>query len=346
MDSITLSGKYGSSNILVGESISSLHKFLPKDNVWAITDENLFRIYRPQLSKIPVFVLEAGEHSKTAGHVEKICHWLLDQGAGRDAFILGIGGGVVTDITGFVASVFMRGVDFGFVASSLLAQVDGSIGGKNGVNLQGYKNIIGTFNQPQFVICDTGMLQTLPAVEFKNGMAEVIKHALLADQAMFEKIKQNRNDIVKLNNQVLNYLVKRSVEIKTTIVAADEREAGLRRMLNLGHTWGHAVEKTDGIPHGQAVSIGLAFAADLSVSMGLLSQHDRDQIVELLKNYDLPVVTQTPPTIVFEAMLKDKKKERNHIHFVLMEGIGKARVEIIELTRLKQYIDERYNLHE
>ncbi len=342
MDVIKLSGEYGSSNIFVGESISSLHKYLPKGNVWAVTDENLFRLYRAQFPDIPVFVLEVGEQSKTADTVVKICRWLLDQGAGRDAFILGIGGGVVTDIAGFVASVYMRGVDFGFVASSLLAQVDGSIGGKNGVNLQGYKNIIGTFNQPQFVICDTNMLQTLPVVEFKNGMAEVIKHALIADREMFDNIKQNRNDIINLENQVLDYLVKRSVEIKTAIVSADEREAGMRRILNLGHTWGHAVEKTDGTPHGQAVSIGLAFAADLSVQRGLLTRDDRDEIVDLLKMFDLPVAAKTSSKVIYEAMLKDKKKERNYINYVLMEGIGKARIDIIELATLKQFIDKTF----
>lgn len=340
MNQIELTGKYGTSTVLVGESIGNLAEHLPSGNVFAITDENLFRHYREHFQERPVYVLKPGEQSKNIGSIEKICRWLMQQGAGRDAFILGVGGGVVCDIAGFAASVFMRGVDFGFVSTSLLGQVDGSIGGKNGVNLDGYKNIIGTFNQPRFVICDTDMLHTLPTVEFKNGMAEVIKHALIADREMLDFIKQNHADILALKSEAIDYLVKRSVEIKLAIVSADEREQGERRKLNLGHTFGHAVEKTDGIPHGQAVSIGLTFAASLSEKKGLLTPEERDGIASLLRKYCLPTETQTPSGIIFEALLADKKKENKHIHFVLMDGIGKARVESIGLSELRTLVSQ------
>jgi 3-dehydroquinate synthase len=334
---IILTGKYGTSTVWVGERIGNLAEHLPAGNVFAITDENLYRHYPECFKDMPVYVIKPGEQSKTVASIEEACRWLMTQGAGRDAFILGVGGGVVCDITGFVASVFMRGVDFGFVATSFLAQVDGSIGGKNGVNLDGYKNIIGTFNQPCFVICDTNMLHTLSAVEFKNGMAEVIKHALIADKEMFDFIKNHHKEILRLTTEAVNYMVKRSVEIKSAIVSADEREQGERRKLNLGHTWGHAVEKTDGIPHGQAVSIGLVFAADLSVKKGLLKTDERDELLRLLKQFDLPTETQTSPEKIYDILLKDKKKEKNHIHFVLMNGIGKVSVEPIGLAELKSF---------
>lgn len=321
----------------MGESIGNLAEHLPAGNVFAITDENLYRHYPECFKDMPVFVLKPGELSKTVASIEEACRWLMTQGAGRDAFILGVGGGVVCDIAGFVASVFMRGVDFGFVATSLLAQVDGSIGGKNGVNLDGYKNIIGTFNQPRFVICDTNMLHTLPAAEFRNGLAEVIKHALIADREMFDYLLNHHTDILKLKPEAVNYLVKRSVEIKATIVSADEREQGERRKLNLGHTWGHAVEKTDGIPHGQAVSIGMEFAAGLSVKKGLLAPDERDELIKLLRIFGLPTSTLTPAVNIFEALLKDKKKEKEHIHFVLMDGIGQVRVEPIGLSELQTF---------
>ncbi len=340
MNQIELTGKFGTSTVLVGESIGNLAEHLPAGSVFAITDENLYRHYPECFKDRPVYILKPGEHSKTIATIEEICRWLMAQGAGRDAFILGVGGGVVCDIAGFAASVFMRGVDFGFVATSLLAQVDGSIGGKNGVNLDGYKNIIGTFNQPRFVICDTNMLHTLPAVEFKNGMSEVIKHALIADRVMFDYILKHHTDIMQLNQEAVNYLVKRSVEIKVAIVSADEREQGERRKLNLGHTWGHAVEKTDGIPHGQAVSIGLAFAAKLSAKKGLLTREERDEIVSILIKLRLPTKTRTPNGEVFEALLKDKKRKTNYIHFVLMDSVGKAKVETMSLSELQSFVSQ------
>jgi len=339
MNQITLTGKHGTSTVLVGESIGNLAAYLPSGSVFAITDENLFFHYHEHFQNMPVHVMKPGEQSKNIATIEEICRWLMEQGAGRDAFILGFGGGVVCDITGFVASVFMRGVDFGFVATSLLAQVDGSIGGKNGVNLDGYKNIIGTFNQPRFVLCDIKMLHTLPAAEFKNGMAEVIKHALIADREMFYFIKKHHKEILRLKPEAVNYLVKRSVEIKSAIVSADEREQGERRKLNLGHTWGHAVEKTDGVPHGKAVSIGLVFAAGLSVKKGMLTSDERDDILRLLTLFDLPAETQTPTGKIYEILLKDKKKEKKRIHFVLMNGMGKVSVEAIGLAELKRFAE-------
>ncbi len=335
---IILTGKFGTSTVWVGERIGNLAEHLPSGSVFAITDENLYRHYPEPFKDIPVFVLKPGEQSKTIASIEEICRWLMDQGAGRDAFILGVGGGVVCDIAGFAASVFMRGVAFGFVATSLLGQVDGCIGGKNGVNLDGYKNIIGNFSQPRFVICDTRMLHTLPEVEFRNGLAEVIKHALIADGEMFDYIRKHHDDILRLKPEAINYLVKRSVEIKAAIVSADEREQGERRKLNLGHTWGHAVEKTDGIPHGQAVSIGLEFAAALSVKKDLLSHNDREEIAGLLKKFRLPVKTQTPNREIFEALQKDKKKENDYLYFILMDGIGKVRVEPVTLSELLSFI--------
>ncbi len=334
---IILTGKYGTSTVLVGGSIGNLAAHLPPGNVFAITDENLFSHYREHFQDRPVYVLKPGEQRKNIGSIEEICRWLMAQGAGRDAFILGVGGGVVCDIAGFAASVFMRGVNFGFVSTSLLGQVDGSIGGKNGVNLDGYKNIIGNFNQPRFVICDTNMLHTLPEIEIRNGLAEVIKHALIADREMFDYLWEHHNDILALKSEAIDYLVKRSVEIKLAIVSADEREQGERRKLNLGHTWGHAVEKTDGIPHGQAVSTGLTFAARLSEKKGLLTPEETDKIVLLLRKFGLPTETKTPTAKIFDAMLTDKKKEQNHVHFVLMDGIGHVKVAPIRFSELRTF---------
>ncbi len=338
MDTIFVKGSSRNSRILVGETMDKLAEYMPVNQVFIITDKNVYDIYKTSFPRFPVYTLTPGESTKTPASAIDICRWLMDNGAGRDAFILGIGGGMVCDMTGFVASVFMRGVAFGFVATSLLAQVDASLGGKNGVNLDGYKNIIGTFNQPQFVLCDTTMLHSLPTDELKNGLAEAVKHTLIADKKMFQHILNHAEDILKLDETLINKLVRHSIEVKSAIVSRDETEAGERRKLNLGHTWGHAVEKTDGIAHGQAVSIGLAFAAKLSEEKQLLSPDDRIIINELLHSLNLPTETNTDPKKIFRALVKDKKKEGDYIHFVLMNGIGNVTVEPLSLSELDDFI--------
>jgi len=338
MEVIKVNGKEASSQILIGESIKNLHKYIPQDNTFIITDGNVEGIYRDRFPDLPVFIFGAGESSKTLTMAADIYRWLLDLGADRHSFIIGIGGGVVCDLTGFVASTFMRGVKFGFVATTLLAQVDASVGGKNGVDFDGFKNIIGTFNQPEFVICDTAMLKTLPDAEFSNGMAEVVKHAIIADQSKFEFIEKNSDAILAQDMTMLKYLVSRSVKIKSDIVKVDEHETGLRRTLNLGHTWGHAIETITGIPHGQAVSIGLAFTATLSTFKGVLASSESDRIINLLTRLGLPVQSNTKPAVVLEILRKDKKKKGDGVHFVLIKGIGSVEVAEISFDELNKYI--------
>ena len=334
MNTITVHGKLANSQILIGESINNLDSYIFGRNCFIVTDKNVERFYKKRFPKSPVFSIDPGENSKRLKIVEDIYRWLLDNEADRNSIIVGIGGGVVCDIAGFVASTFMRGVDFGFVATTLLAQVDASVGGKNGVDLDGYKNIIGTFNQPKFVVCDIAMLNTLPDGEFKNGMAEVVKHALIADASMFEFIEKNVSNILNIDHEKVEYLVTRSIEIKSKIVENDEREAGLRRVLNLGHTWGHAVETLTRIPHGQAVSIGLVYAANLSVEKNLMAINERDRLITLLSNLGLPTSTKADSTEIFKTLQKDKKREKDYIHYVLMKGIGNVVVEKVKFSNL------------
>lgn len=338
MEIVEVKGTNSLSKILIGESISNLNKYAPLKNTFIISDTNVDKIYRSSFPNLPVFVIKAGEPSKNLLNTSEIYRWLLDQGADRSSFIIGIGGGVVCDIAGFVASTFMRGIKFGFVATTLLAQVDASVGGKNGVDLDGYKNIIGTFNLPQFVICDISMLKTLPPVELSNGMAEVVKHALINDKTKFEFIENNVEGILALNSDVLEYLVNRSVKIKAEIVEKDMHEGGLRRVLNLGHTWGHAIEKITGISHGQAVSIGLVFSAKLSYQKGMITIAEWDRIVNLLNKLGLPVNTEINPCEGIDIIKKDKKKKGKCIHFILMKGIGEVEVVEISFDELKKFI--------
>lgn len=338
MEIIQVRGKISESTIIVGESISNLSKYIPGKGVYIITDENVDKLYGDKFSNFPKIVVKAGEASKNLLSVSEIYRWLLDAGADRSSFIVGIGGGVVCDIAGFVASTYMRGVEFGFVATSLLAQVDASVGGKNGVDLDGYKNIVGTFNQPKFIICDTSMLKTLPVVELSNGFAEMVKHCLIADAADFAFMENNIEKLMQCDVEVITPLLAKSVRIKASVVTTDEHEKGERKKLNLGHTWGHAVEKISGLPHGQSVSIGLEFAARLSAEKGLLENRDYMRIMNLLRELHLPICTSINPLRIFEALTKDKKKVDDSIDFILMKGIGNVVIERLELNEIKNFL--------
>jgi 3-dehydroquinate synthase len=279
-----------------------------------------------------------GEKIKTLKTVEFIFGKLLELDADRSACIVGIGGGIVCDITGFAASTYMRGVDFGFVSSSLLSQVDASVGGKNGVNFSGYKNMLGVFNQPGFVICDTAMLRTLPAKELSIGFAEVVKHAAIGSEELFKFLEENHREALQLDEAVIERLVTDSVLIKSAVVNRDEKEKGERRKLNFGHTLGHALEKTVGISHGEAVSIGMVFAANLSVKRGLVDKGEAARLSQLLEKVKLPTQIPFDKDKVIDALKKDKKREGAGIHFVLLTKLGRVIIEKITIGELKELI--------
>lgn len=323
------------SKILVGAKLSSFSELVPENTI-IITDEILNGLYGSAWNGYRTIITGMGEKNKTLAALELIYKQLLDFGVDRSGFILGVGGGIVCDIAGFVASTYMRGIRFAFVPTTLLAQVDASIGGKNGVNFQGYKNMIGNFNQPEFVLCDPEVLKTLPAEELSNGFAEIVKHALIADSEMFEFIEENAGNMLNLNPEVINHLIKRSVEIKSGIVNRDEREKGERRKLNFGHTFGHAIEKVSGINHGKAVAIGSVIAGKLSVQKKLIKDIDHARVLNLLENLNLPVKYDGEKNEVFSALFKDKKRESDFIFFILLDGIGSAVVEKISVDELKK----------
>ena len=344
MDSILVEGLTGQSEILVGESLKNLIKYIAGKQVFIITDDHVYSIYGTRFPAFPVYSVKPGEASKNLREAERIYGWLLEKGADRNSFILGIGGGVVCDLAGFVASTYMRGLAFGFVASTLLAQVDASVGGKNGVDFKGFKNMIGTFNQPQFVICDAEMLKTLPKEELYNGFAEMIKHALIADHEKFAFMEEYAGELLKCNSELLEPLVLQSVKIKAKIVSGDEREKWERKKLNLGHTWGHAIETVTGLPHGKSIGIGLEFAARFSLYRELLSHTDYNRLVSLLKKLNLPLSADFEKEQVLEAMLRDKKKNAESIDFILMKGIGNVVIQNISLDEINEFVQSDVNI--
>ncbi|MBU0988971.1 MAG: 3-dehydroquinate synthase [Proteobacteria bacterium] len=338
MKAIEIHGSTGDSTILVGESIRSLKKYAPLERMVVITDENVRRHYQKDFPSCEVIEIGSGEKVKTLESVKEIYRRLIEIEADRSSFIVGIGGGVVCDITGFVASTYMRGVAFGFVSTTLLSQVDASVGGKNGVNLGGYKNMVGVFNQPQFVICDINLLKTLPEKELLSGFAEIVKHAVIGDPHLFSYIQENYKKGFLLDTGVINKLVSDSIVIKSSIVNRDEKEKGERRKLNFGHTFGHAIEKTTGISHGEAVSAGMVIASRLSRQMGYLSMEETEKIEILLKKLRLPTRLQIDHGRVIDALGKDKKRNRVSINFVLLKAIGHAFVKEISINELGEAI--------
>ena len=340
MKTLRIHGITGDSTILIGESLRNLKKYLPPGKVVIITDTNVKHYYLKDFPLSEVIEIGTGEKIKNLDTAQAIYAKLVELEVDRSSFVVGIGGGIVCDITGFVASTYLRGVRFGFVSSTLLSQVDASVGGKNGVNFGGYKNMVGVFNQPEFVICDMNLLKTLPQKEILCGLAEIVKHAAIADVDLFSYLEENHEKALSLNTEVIEKLVSDSVLIKSTIVNIDEKEKGERRKLNFGHTFGHAFEKTAGVSHGEAVSAGMAVASALSEKRGHLAAKDMERIEELLKKLKLPTRLPLDGERVLDALRKDKKRESEDIYFVLLFGIGDAVVEGISIKELEAVINE------
>ena len=303
-------------------------------DVAIISDEVVAPLYLNQLleglpeKNIITYVLPKGEQEKKLKTVHKIIDHLLQNGFGRDATLISLGGGVVCDITGFVASVFMRGVSVIQIPTTLLAQVDASVGGKTGVNHSLGKNLIGSFYQPSAVVCDTAFLSTLDPKEMSDGLAEIIKYGLIYDRDFFVWLQTNISNILEQDRASLGHAVQRSCQIKAEIVAQDEREQSIRAILNFGHTFGHAIENQTGYDqwsHGQAIAAGMVLASKLSAKMSLISEEDVELIKDILLRAGLPV---EPPKIsthdFIDAMKADKKVKARAIQLVLLKEIGSA----------------------
>ena len=281
------------------------------------------------------FVVPPGEGSKTLHEAGELYDALLRFGLDRGSVVVALGGGVVTDLAGFVAATYMRGVPWIAVSTSLLGQVDASVGGKTAVDHPECKNLIGAFHQPSAVFADVGMLATLPDEEFRTGLAEVVKHAMIRDADLFDLLERQADMILRCNPAVLERVVARNVRIKAEVVMADERESGLRRILNYGHTIGHALESlaleaAAGAPamtHGRAVALGMIAEARLAERRGLVAREVVERQTRLLARFGLPVRLAAAPGFdrCLTLMRHDKKSEGGRHRFVVPEAIGSVR---------------------
>jgi len=334
MHKINLRTLSGESEILVGENLSSKLHDLDSTPI-LLVDENVFSLHQPLFSSFQCIQIPSGEAHKTLNTVEKIYRELVKLDVDRSTLLVGVGGGLATDVAGFVASTFLREVQFGFISTTLLGQVDASIGGKNGVNLDGYKNMIGTIRQPSFVWCDLSLLKTVVPKEYISGIAEVIKYGAIRDREFLSYLEAHMSDLLVLESQVLEKVVTTSVAGKADVVQQDEKESDLRRILNFGHTIGHAIERDKKVLHGEAVALGMVMAARLSHTLSTLSAEEVERIEALIQSAGLPVRMDLDPELIFRNIRKDKKKSGDGIHFVLLEKLGKARVQTISLSEVK-----------
>jgi 3-dehydroquinate synthase len=321
--------------------ISLLKNVVDKNHAVIITDENVFKQHEKRFKGWKTIVIKAGEEFKTQTTVDSIIKQLIELNADRKTILIGVGGGVVTDITGYVASVFMRCIKFGFVPTTILALVDASIGGKNGIDVGVYKNMVGTINQPSFILHDLIFLNTLPETEWQNGFAEIIKHACIKDASMFKELEANSLKEYQSKKILLCDLIQRNALLKTKVVIKDEFETGDRKLLNFGHTFGHAIENTYKLPHGYAVSIGMVVACIISESLQNFKETNR--VVELLKKYGLPVHQSYNAKQVIDVMKADKKKVKDVINYVLLQRIGQAIVQPIAINEVENIIKQLEN---
>ena len=296
-------------------------------NVGPLYESAVEEVLRKVSSDISVFTFEAGEKNKNLDTVSSLYQTLIQNGLDRKSLLVALGGGVVGDLTGFGAATYLRGIDFIQIPTTLLAQVDSSVGGKTGVDFQQYKNMVGAFHQPKLVYMNLSTLTTLPAEQFACGMGEILKTGLICDGEFFRFVCREQESIKALDMKRIAAMVRRCCEIKAVVVERDPKEQGERALLNLGHTVGHAVEKLKNFTllHGQCVGAGLVAAAYLSMKRGLLNEQEYQEICRGCADYDLPIhVDGLIPQDVLAATKKDKKMEQGHIKFILMDGIGKS----------------------
>jgi 3-dehydroquinate synthase len=327
------------SRVVVGNVGELLPALLPHKRVVVVSDTNIDRHYHSLIEPYDHVLIGLGEASKTLLTLDAIYRRFIELGVDRSCFVLAIGGGIVTDVAGFAASTFMRGLEFGFISTSLLGQVDASVGGKNGVNVEGYKNMVGTFTQPKFVICDVDLLRTLSPREFRTGLAEIIKAAVIADSELFEMLEQADFSTLQRDSDSLREMVYRAIKVKADIVERDERESGDRRLLNLGHTLAHAIEKSSSkFNHGEAVAVGLAMIAEVAANRDMLAVADKERIVALLERAGFALEPPVEVRTLLKAVKRDKKAEGDSIHVVFPLGVGNCCVEKMPLEEFKALV--------
>ena len=343
---ITINLDKNSYDIHIGKNLANkipiiISPFVEKNKIFLICDESLGSIILPEIKNsfieagFEVFVsfVQSGESSKSFESLELTISELLDSGIERNDTVIAIGGGVIGDLAGFISSIIYRGINFIQVPTTLLAQVDSSVGGKTAINVKQGKNLIGSFYQPKAVITDVSFLSSLSEREIKCGLSEIIKYGIIGDRGFFNWLKENVDNLTKLNQDCLIYAIEKSCSMKANIVQKDEKEKGDRALLNFGHTFGHALEKhftkNEVLLHGEAVAIGMVYAAKFSSNIGALEKDECDEIINLISDIGLPIsINDIKDEITKEEILNlmmfDKKRVNQKNTLILLNRIGTA----------------------
>ena len=338
MGKITVALNNKSYPVFIGSSIfnrlsSEIKKRKLYKNLFLVLDENVKKYHgvkildeiKESFVKVNIYILKAGEKSKSGTELNRVYSELIRKNYGRDTLIVAIGGGVTGDLAGYAASTFMRGVQLVHVPTTILANADSSIGGKTGINFQNKKNIIGNFYQPEFVLIDLDFIVSLPVDEMNSGFGEIIKYAFLTNKKFFDFVFNNMEKYYGKNKTVIKNLLKESVSFKASVVAKDERESGLRKILNFGHTFSHSYESAlqFRVKHGEAVIAGVISAIFLSNNIGILSNQKKNLYLDMLSKITLPAIfSKMNNERIYKIMGHDKKNRAQIIKFVLLSGIG------------------------
>jgi 3-dehydroquinate synthase len=318
-------------------SFEELWSRYDKEQTVLITDEYIAKLYAKMLKGYKLLVIPAGEHSKNTDTLKFLAKELLRMEATRKTMLVGIGGGVVTDIVGMLGSVYMRGVPFGFVPTTVVGMVDAAVGGKNGINIGLNKNILGTIAQPRFILYDPAFLDTLPDDEWSNGFAEIIKYACIFDAEMFSHLQDNNISYYRdHSDDALQGLIQKCVAWKNKTVVEDEKETGIRKLLNFGHTAAHAIENLYEIPHGKAVGIGMVIAGRVSCQVAGLEYKVVKDLEDMLGRYHLPVRLKIDAKKAMEILRMDKKRHDEMIDYIVLEKIGRAAIHSLPLTAIEK----------
>lgn len=296
-----------------------------------LVDEQVLRYHPDKFSNLRVIPVKSGEAAKEFGYVIELANQLLALKVQRDDILAAVGGGVVCDITGFLGTTYKRGVTTVFFPTTLLAMVDASLGGKNGINIGNHKNMLGTISQPSLIAYDYNFLSSLADTEWSNGFAEIIKHACIRDEAMFRELEKRTIEYYQQNSNALSELIAANVQIKSRIVSEDVNEQGARKLLNFGHTIGHAIEKLNQTDHGKAISIGMYKDALISEQTGIFNEADR--IAATLQQYHLPIHLETGDLMPYISNDKKSLSDQS-IDYIVLEKIGKGVIKNIPLARL------------
>lgn len=321
-------------DIYCSADFSIFKNIINKRNHVIITDKKVYNLYSDSLKDFNYILIPQGEENKTLECIEHIIEQFISYNLDRNSLVVGFGGGLVCDIAGFAASIYMRGTPVGFVATTLLAQIDAAVGGKNGVNFGNFKNYIGNITQPQFIINDAIFLKTLSDKDYLSGIGEVLKYCLISKSNLIEYFTSNFDSITKRDKDVMDFLVKECIKIKTEIVSQDTNDKELRHILNFGHSFGHCFEIINELPHGIAVAKGICTAIDLSVKLGYADTRFKKCVYEIIKNAGFDTEYQLDDRH-FEILKRDKKKTGEYIEFVFLCEIG---IPIIKKTAIDDII--------